>query len=212
MNRKELRDELAFLLNFNEDQPDQDFTATRLNKALQYAYEDEVRQGKLEGQLRWFKANATLTWPASQVTLKLPSTLQRAGLIEFWDITEADPGVPFVIRENWQQGGDVHWLNFDTLQWGETGPDSEKTLRVDFMAYPEKLLNDSQSPLLVPVDYHMLIVWAAAVFLRDVADEAVPQRWAQKHRELQMDFWKFLSRGRPFSDVPVVVPTPDDGL
>jgi hypothetical protein len=191
MNRKELRDELAFLLNFNEDQPDQDFTATRLNKALQYAYEDEVRQGKLEGQLRWFKANATLTWPASQVTLKLPSTLQRAGLIEFWDITEADPGVPFVIRENWQQGGDVHWLNFDTLQWGETGPDSEKTLRVD---------------------YHMLIVWAAAVFLRDVADEAVPQRWAQKHRELQMDFWKFLSRGRPFSDVPVVVPTPDDGL
>lgn len=204
MNRKELRDELAFVLNFNEDQPDQDFTAARLNKALQYAYEDEVRQAKLEGQLRWFKANTEFTWPASQTTLTLPPTLQRAGLIEFWDITSNDPGVPITIRENWQQGGDLHWLNFDTLQWGEDGPASATTLRVDFMAYPEKLLNDQQSPILIPIDYHHLIVWAAAVYLRDIADEAVPQRWDRKHREIQMDYWKFLSRGRPFSDVPVV--------
>lgn len=213
MNFKEMRSELAFLLSFNEGEADQDFATARLKKALQFAYDDEVRQAKLEGQYRWFKSNSQFTWPANQVTFTLSSSIAKAGIIDFWDITSSSPGVRLTVRENWEQGGVVWWLKNDTLQWGNLGPQSDRTIQVDFLAVTEKLLDDTQIPNLMPPEYHWLIVWSAAVYLRQVADEGVPDSWFGRYKAMQMDYWKTLSRGRPFSDVPTVVPMPlpEDG-
>lgn len=203
MKRRDLRSELAFLLSVEEDSADQAFQTTRLNKAVQYAYEHEVRQAKLEGQSRWFKANANLSWPASQVTFVLPQVISKAGIIQIWDITHSDPGIQLSVRDGPYQS-EIHWLNHSTLQWGDVGPSEAKTLRVDYMAVAEWLAGDDDEPLLVPPEYHWLLVWSAACFLRTVGDESAPQQWERTLAEFRIDYWKYLSRGRPYSDVPAM--------
>ena len=204
MNREQLRDEVAFLLNFNEDQADQDFTTAQLNRAIQYAYQDEVRQAKLEGQMRHFKKTTSVTWTASTPTLTVPSTLQGKALIALWDVTNADPGTRLIVRDNSYEGGDVFWLDNSTLQWGSDGPSSDTTVRFEYMAEPETLISDAEEPQLMPISHHWLIVWSAAIYLRTVADEGAPQAWLAKQREFRLGFWKWLSRGKPYSDIPSV--------
>lgn len=204
MNRQDLRSELSFLLNFSETSADQDFSTTRLNKALQWVYEDEVRQAKLEGLSRRFRKTTTFVWPASQVRLELPQAVHQKNVQAFWDITNSDPGYRIIVRETNLDGGDAYWFDNKTLQWGSVGPASTLTIRAEFLASAEFLAGDQDEPQLIPPDYHKLIVWGAAVLLRSIADEQPPEFWAMKHKELQHDFWKFLSRGQPISDTPTV--------
>ena len=204
MNRGEMRSDLSFIVNVDEGTANQDFSTSRLNKAIQWCYDEEVRKAKLRGQVRWFKKTAQITWPASQVRLKLPTSLSKRNLVGLWDFTNADPGYPIVVRETSLDGGDCWWFDNDTLQWGTTGPSSAVTVHIEYLEDAEFLASDSNEPDLIPTDYHKMIVWGAAVFLRAVGDEAPPAFWVQQHSELQMDYWKFLSKGRPFTDGPSV--------
>lgn len=207
MNRGQLREELSFLLNFNEGQADQDFSTTRLNKAIQWAYEDEVRQAKLEGQTRWFRKVKTFIWAADDIRMELPQGLHKKMLQQLWDITSNDPGTPIIVRENGYSGGDIFWYDNKQLQWGENGPNSDVTIQADYLAECEQLTDDGDEPDLIPNEYHKLIVWSAAVFLRTVADEAPPASWQRELQMLRLGFWKVLSRGRPFTDSATVSQT-----
>ncbi len=205
MNREQLRQEVAFLVNFTEGTADQDFTVARLNKAIQYAYRNEVRQAKLTGLSRWFKKVAQISWPASQVRYKLPNSLSKKNIIAFWDITNSDPGYVLDVRGDSLSGSSLFWYEADTLQWASTGPSAATTLLIEYLADSEYLAADGDSPDLIPADYHDLLVWSAAIYLRTVGDEQPPSHWVAEREQFRYDFWKFLSKGRPFTDTPSVM-------
>ena len=200
MNFKELQDEVSELINFNSLQADQDFSALQIKKAVNRSYAREYRKARQEGIRRYFTTTLDITWSANTVTIELPNGLKHAQLCKVTDVSATDPGTAIVFDERGFLG-DVFWKNRVTLQWGQTGPNEDKTLRFEFYPEPEKMNNDDDVPELLPPDHHELIFYSAAIDLKTRADEMAPPAWLNEREELRMDLYKDMSRGRPHSDV-----------
>lgn len=209
MNFKELQDELALVLNFTPDTVDQDFNSTQLQSQLNSAYMREVRQAKQNAGYAYFRNYFDFIWPANALTYDLGNQIAWQDFDSFYDITSSEPGYRLIVGDVPGQT-DIWWQTPTILQWGTIGPGSERTLRVRYLAKAEKMLNDIDEPQLIPPEYRELLVWSAAVYLRTIADEMAPQAWLGKLEELQHDFWKGLSKGRPHTYVPRVRPSQSD--
>jgi hypothetical protein len=203
MNFKELQSEVKFILNWNENQTDQDFTTLRIKKAVNRAYKQEVLKAEQEGGQRFFKTTLELPWLAGTVTFVLPPELNQEALIAIHDITTASIGTPLVFSDD-GISGDLFWKDRSTLQYGNVGPASDKLLRFIFYASVEDLVDDGDVPMLIPDKFHELIAWTAALFLQEISDQEVTAVWMHERDDLRMDFWKWLSRGRATDDVPTI--------
>jgi hypothetical protein len=205
MNVEELIDHLGFVLDFNDGQPNQAFSESRMLKALNLAYTRECSKAQLQGSRRFFQRFEQFTWSASEVTLTLPTNFNRDGIIQFYNVTaDTDgPGIPLFLTDNGQHS-QIYWKDINTLAWGSTGPASDQTLRVYYLARPEELKNDGDEPVLIPREYHELLVWSAACQLKVIADEKAPQEWMMQREELRAGLWKHLSKSRPLDDVPTI--------
>jgi hypothetical protein len=193
------------LVNFNEGVTDQDFTgpSTDTNKhfrdAINEAYVDEVNDASQHGAPEtWLNAVMSVTWPASQVTLTLPDTLANRQLLYIEDITSSDPGQAVWIGGR-RESTEMFWLEKNKLQWGSSGPSSATTLRFSYVRTPEKMKDDIDEPSLIQYEHRALLVWSAAIILREVGDDDVPQRWIQRRESYREKFWKSLSLGQPTS-------------
>lgn len=193
MNRRDMRSELAYILSVREGEADQDFQTTRLNKALDKAYERCVLDGRNHGTRVHFELNQASVWPADATTLVLSAAFNAKELVTIYDITEGEPGIELRERE------DFTWLDRNTLQWqdGSTGPGDDVTLRIKYLASAEDLASDASVPLLVPPEHCMYIVWEAALYLRGIADDEVPNFWRDRHNQARVAYIKHVSRPRP---------------
>jgi len=206
----DIYNDLGMVLNFNSGQTDQDYTAAQLKRAINMAYTREVNIGKQEGSRRHFIKRNTFSWPASQAELTLPSELRGAELLRINDITNTTPGEQLSFSAYGVGGGDVYFIDNNTLRWGTNGPAAAKTLQAMYLAQPQELVEDSQEPELVPPAYHELLMWSAACWLRDVADEECPRAWTEQRDELRLGYHKYISRGRPMDDPDWVSPRDSD--
>lgn len=199
MNRGQLRQELSFLLNAEENAADQAFNTSRLNKALDQAYEREWERAKLHANLEHAKMYTSYDWPAAQFRLALPDALAHKTIIDIYDITNGEPGSLLTVR------ADYIWADRGTLQWCSTsGPSSALVIRLFYEAVAEPLLNDEAVPVLVPPQFHQLLVWSAGCMLRTGADETAPASWLVERDDLRIDCYKHLSRGKPLSAPPTM--------
>ena len=74
------------------------------------------------------------------------------------------------------------------------------------------MVQDEDVPDLIPSEHHDLVFWAAAIDLRNRADEMAPQSWLMERENLRMDFWKDISKNRPHTDTLGITTThPDMG-
>lgn len=202
MDTRALIDRTKLWLNFNEDQTDQDFSEAQILSVLNMVLTEECSLAKQEGARSWFRTSTEFTWAASEVTLTLPEPLSRVSMYRLVDVTDTTgPGARILFS---QEGftGDVFWKTRTVLQWGSTGPASERTLRAYYFATPEELVTDLDIPELIPDEFHELLPLSAAVVLRTMADDAAPQAWLMKQRDYRNRLWKFMSRGRPLDDIP----------
>lgn len=206
MNRKQLRSELAFLLNFKETESDNDFIKTRLNKLIDRAYNMEVERAKQHGGKTYFQGfTADFSWTSGSQTLAVPTSLASVTIIDVYNITDGEPGVPLIFAEGSNRGGDIFWKDKDTWQWtSDGGPGSTLTLRGYYEQITTDLQDDEASPTLIPSQFHWLIVWSAAVLGRKIADERAPDDWKSELQEARLDYYKYVSKGRPLSMVPRV--------
>lgn len=192
MNFQELQDRTKFLLNFNDNQVGEDFTATRIKQAINFAYKREVGRAQLEGGSRHFQQLIDKTWSSGETTYTLPADLVRKQILRIQDATDSTVGTPLL--------NTVFFKDRSTLQWGIAGPGSDRTVRFTIVADAEELVADGDIPVLIPEPYQEIIIWAAAIFLRQAADEGTPQEWRLELSELRMDFIKWLSRGHPLDN------------
>lgn len=207
MNFLDMQNEVKDLINFTAA-ADADFTDAKVKGAINARYKHEVVQAKQHGSRDWFRTKQAFTWPGSTVSITLPSGLERGDLVLFEDCTTTDPGVPLIF-DSFGHAGDVHWLDHRKLQWGTSGPGSDRTLKVTYLAQAELLVDDEQEPLLIQPEHRMLLVWSAACYLRLKADERIPDDWKTAYREHQMDYWKAVSRGRPSANNEPTVKSTD---
>lgn len=194
MNFVQLQDRVKFVLNFTDGQVNADFTDTRIKQAINFAYQKEVSRGKQEGQKSFFKKYQDMTWPSATVEFTLPKALWGKQIYHVEDITENNPGEP-ILRY-------VHAVTNHSWQWGMSGPGSDRTLRVYYLAEAIDMEEDDDMPELIPDHMHELLVWSAAIFLRQVADEEAPREWHMERESLRMDYAKWLSSTKPVADEP----------
>ncbi len=199
MNFGELQDQVKFLLNFNDGATDQDFSLTRIKQAINMAYKREVNRAQQHGNRDFFTAYEDHTWSSGESTFTLPASIKkRSGkIVRFEDVSSTGLGTLLDIGTR-ASDGLVVWRDRETLYWGDSGPSEDKTIRIIFLSDAQDLATDADEPSLIPPAFHELIVWSAAVFLREVADEEAPPSWKRRLEDLQDDFWKALSRGRVF--------------
>lgn len=213
MTLAEMRNELAFILNVDEAQANQDFTTARLNRALNYADNTETEKAKQNGYTLWFKRVQPFTWPISTPQATPPAVIHRTNTAAVYNVTNSDPGYRFIITEGPDLGGDAFWFDNKTLQWqgvNAVGPSTNLSLRFFYLGNAVQMVTDEDESALIPPQFHWLLVWSAACWLKQVADERIPETWQKTLLDWQQDFWKFLSKARPMDSVQTIRQDPTD--
>lgn len=197
----DLKAELKFILNANTGITDQAVTATsedidlHYRNALNEAYADEIEEAMQVADIRYFITTSTITWPASQTTLDM-SPLSEYAIFKIEDITEQDPG-ELMWFSQWTENSAWFWKDKDTVQWGNSSPASDRTIRVTHVGEPREMVSQTDKPTMMPRRFRHLIAWSAANILRVVMDEQVPPHFTQRRDEIRMRYHKSLAMGKP---------------
>lgn len=198
MNRREIRDYAGFILGFNDQQTENDFTTARLNKAINWAYEQRWNETKQQVGRASLVEYVDETWASGAATFTLPAYLQGKALYKFVQVSndvEVELAISFQTR--------------NVLRWDESGPTGAITLRCYYISATEKLETDEQVPLLIPPAHHQLIAWDAAILLKKIADQQVPSSWLETQDSLAMSLVKDMS-SRPLADFARISPLHND--
>ena len=201
-NLEALIKDLKFKLTFNEGQTDLEFSGPSedpdryFRDYINEAYADELRDAKQIGDSRWFYHIQSLVWPSGQLTYELPSSMDMKGLISVYDITNSDPGSPLWFNV-WEAGASHLWRTRATMQWGTSGPGSDRTIRFTYLGDSQELVHDTDEPVLIPNDCRHLLSWRAASKLRLIADDSYPAGWDREMREIREGMLKFFSQRGP---------------
>lgn len=211
MNFNDIQDDTQLLLNFNSSQTNQDFTTKNIKSVINRVYEREVSLAKQEGTRLYFMATQDVTWEADALTFELPKFAQRAHILSIRDISDSSSEIgSAMVFSDYGAAGGPFWKDRKTLQYGDSAPTSDITLRFFFQAVPEPLVNDEDEPELIAQDFRELLSWSAAIRFRRMGDESAPQEWILERDEIRTDFWKHVSRGRPNDSVPWIRPSESD--
>lgn len=204
-----LRTEVAFQVNFGQDNPNEDFGGqtgdpwTRIDIGINRAYRTEWRKAVNEvGGTRFWDIE-TVVWPAAQVTLQLPGWLNDTSIMYIDDETDSQPGTRVFINPRWSRGAssmytpELSWRDHDTLQWVSDGPARDTSLLFTYVAEPRKLKDELDEPTLIPYAHRDVIVQSAAVILRFFSEDSAPAEWKAELKDLRQDFWASISSSRP---------------
>lgn len=202
------RKEIVRIVNQKTGTPDADFKGSsnapfeKIDAALNEARVHERNLAIIHGSSKAFEKTVQKTWPASQVTLSLPSHIDRESVFGLWDVTDSSAGYALkVVRR--EVNGRIFWHDNLTLQWATTGPASATTIEIGYQAEAEPLTEPAQECSVFPYNHRHLLNWSAAVILTDIADQRPPDRWLQRLDEYRSAFHLAISRGSPAaSSVP----------
>lgn len=165
-------------------------------ESLNEAYCDEVEEAKQIGDARWFTKNTQFTWPSGSTTMTLPEHLRGVQMERIADITYGYPGQQMWIGDL-PQVAQFHWRDRDTLQWGQTGPASDRTIEVSYRAEPEYMQDETDEPVLIANPFRHLLVYSACIVLSLARDQEAPMQYYNRRDEIRMRWHKYLSMGRP---------------
>lgn len=174
------------ILNFNPNQVNADFTDAQIKRAINFCLSAEIDRMKHVAHPAYFLAYQDFTWAAGAETQALPLALVDLDHIAFYDITSdsTGPGVKLGLM----------WEDRETLRWGSSAPSNDRTIRCVYYARPQKLVGGSDVPTLLPPEYHEILGWSAAIYMRRMADEEAPMQWLAYLEERRIDLTKRLSR------------------
>lgn len=206
MNRDQIIANAKLKLNYNSTQTDVDFQDEDFVTGLQEVYNDEVLKGSDTALYNNFKRLTTFTWADGEVTVEVPTEIQGKTILKMIDITgNSDLGDELQFGD-YGEFGQVFWKDKKTLQWDTTGPSSDRTIQVQYIEVPEQLLSPASVPELLPEQFHYLLTWSLAIYMKELAEELAPLEWQQKLVEQRTLLYRFFEKGKPTSDVPAIKP------
>jgi len=207
MNLDALRTKVSFLVNFNTGQADQDFAGTTADSnrdvdfAINEAYRDEVEKGKQNGNRNYFLETRSFTWPAGEQTQPIPLDVLGKTIIAFRDDTQLTPGPIAPKFDALVEGSGLFIVNRRTFGL-QPAPGTARTFTILFLANAAEMKESDDEPELIQPQFHDLIVWSAAILLKQVADQRSPPEWLSKQLDYRNQWWKFLSLGSPVLHPP----------
>lgn len=207
MQFSELIDETSFIVSFQSSSVDQAFKGNatdpnkRIKQALNEAYRDEVKLGKINGGKRPFYLNKTTTWASGEETIEIPEPVRGTTIVGVLDYTNSIIGAPLEFYNPLIGGSGLYVVDYKTWGWYPT-PSSDKSLYIIYLAAANKLEHDIDEPYLIYPELHDLLKWSAACLLWTVAKLEIPAEWKERRKELREQYWKMLSLGSPMTYPP----------
>lgn len=202
MKLDEIRTRVQDLVNFTPGQIDQDFPGTAADSnrdvdwAINEAYTEEVELGKLHGSQKAFRRLHPFTWPADTATMPIPTELLDKDILFIRDNSDQTPGPTVATFDDMVEGSGLRF--YDRVTWGLVPtPGAARSYVVVYMSDAEEMKNANDEPELLPRSFHRLIVWSAAILLKEKGDEEAPQAWTVKQQDIRLQLWRKLSKGRP---------------
>lgn len=206
----QIREKVAYLVNFNSGQLDQDFRGTsgnsnkNIDAAINEAYTEECALAKSVASRDWFRRTLSFTWPADAASISIPAALRDRDIEVMRDDTSETPG-PMVTTWDGVGVGSGLW-RIDDATWGfYPTPSSAMTITAIYIAEPVELANDGDEPTLIPAAFRDLLVWSAGIVLKGIADEDPPRFWLKKQNDWRFLFQKQIALGQPRQYPPVRV-------
>lgn len=190
-----------------KDEPDQDFAGTAnepwslIDAAFNEAQNRERNLALVDGSSKAFEKTIQVSWPASQVTLTLPTYIDRESITRLWDVTNNSAGYTIPVSRR-ELNGRVFWKDNRTLQFSTTGPASTMTVEITYLAEAAALREPAQEADVFPYNHRHLLNWSAAIILLSVADQRIPPKWEETIEELRSTFHLAISRGAPSETNP----------
>jgi hypothetical protein len=192
-------------VGFKSTSPDQDFagpatdTWLYVDEAINDAYQEEVSLCVQECGSKWLHRAYEDTWPSGQNLYTLPEELKDSLLHSIFDITSNSGMGEAIWMGDRMSDATVVWRDNDTLEWRDSGPGSDVTLRIFHVAQAKELKDTSDIPELIPERHRRLLALSAAIILRIDADESAPRDWFKRRDERRHSFWKEMSATRPLA-------------
>lgn len=219
MTLEELRDETSYLVNFSAGQVDQAFRGPatypnqRIDSAINEAYKEECSWAKTHSSRLFFRQQQSFTWPASTTSLAIPASFASRDMECVRDDTDVVPGVTLSWWDGLRDGSGLYKIDMKTWGW-YPAPSSARTLTIVYIAAPEKLQDAGDVPALLPLDYHYMLPWCAAILLYQKANLEAPQQWITRRDECRFLLWKAIANGgygqpRLTPGATIVNPFPD---
>jgi hypothetical protein len=211
MIRSELEDFTRLILLPNSrNATNGPFAAADITNAVQRAYEREWNKSRIQLTRSQVVMSTQFTWPSGAISMNMPLLLRGRIIHSIYDITDNPHGIGmrtvFYIEDVSKK---MRWPS--TVGTPGTGPFRDTLLRAFFMPQVEVLDQATSEPGLIPVDYHQLLGWSAAIELSEITggDKSVPATWRNRLEDLQTDYWQACK-------VPVVADRarilPDDAV
>jgi hypothetical protein len=179
-----LRTRTAKLVNFNIDEPDEDFEGTtdnaweEIDDALNEAVDTEYAELTLNIDPLRLSINLQYEWPIAETTFTLPSALTESAIQHVYDVTDGYPGtLLWVMNRGVQYEPAIFPESRNVWRWGSEGPGSTRTLQFTLVPPGPELVKASDEPHLVPRQFRRLLVWSAACILRMRAEDDAPVQW-----------------------------------
>lgn len=162
----ELKVRTAYILNFNAKAVDGDFTDTIIGEAVNSVYEMEFNRVLDTSDLVNTQLSYDMSWPGRQVQLPIPAALQGLRLNDL-----------FLVDTDGTETQLVVYNDGINLIWPPNGPDSTMTIRFKYQRTAGKLVAAGDQPTLFPKNHREFLAWAAAIQLKEIADQDVPKLW-----------------------------------
>lgn len=203
-NLEWLRAEVCRVLSVDPTNVDQAFQGTSddpwqfIDTCINEAYEDEISEIATGSDPERVLEFQDVTWKSTDRTIVLPDPLASADIFRVDDNTHLLPGTAVrIFSRNSGYEPWVSWLDNRTLQWGQTGPGEDKTLRFFYIAEPPIMVNKSDEPKYIPYRFRWVLVWNGAINCRIRQGESAPAVWVNKHQDWRMKMHIEFSKGRP---------------
>lgn len=199
------RKAVSRIVTFNARQTDQAFAGATAND--QYGIIDSaINEAAREERTYIFNNSGTeplrrvqsLTWSADDATLTLPNIYDPNDVIAITDITNDAVGQPIFVMSK-AQNALTFWKDYNTLQWGSSGPGRDMTIEVAFIAQAPELTETTQEFSFIPYAHRDLINWSAAVILSLEADQTPTRSWVDRRDDLREQLELALSKGKPLT-------------
>lgn len=199
-----LRTEVARLMNYEIDEPDEDMGNTTehpyvyidavINEACRHEYNLAVNNVDIQ----YFLKADTVTWASDEQTLTLPIFLQKADIYAVFDETNTTPGyLLWVVDREMGDRAEIFPRDHKTWMWGSSGPGEDKSLYFLYYNGPEELINENDQPEWLAPRFRDLIKWSAAKLAKEGLDDEAPASWSHTIRSLRESYYIGTSKGRP---------------
>lgn len=206
-NLQWLRDRVSRRLRFNEDQTDQDFAGSTadtyevIDDFINEAYRTEVNEAQNETSVEHFRETITDSWPQAQVLYVLPAFIDAENILAITDISSSSRGIPILPRSEEMQSR-IFWKDSRTIQYDTTGPGSDLTIQIAYLAHASEMRDPLDEPRYIPYRFRDLLIWSACVIARMTSDEAPPAPWELRRDSLREAMHLALSKGKPLQSGP----------